>query len=133
MASNGFSGADASAPNEQDVPYILLALSGRDASCFPRAEVIRIHKLQAAVATQLESLQQRLRINMLRNPPRRGRIGNANRLERKSLQSQILATEARIVALEAEARFFTKNPERLRRIEALMFAENLNCPRKPDG
>jgi phage shock protein E len=102
--------ADASVLDEHAATIMLLALSGRGARV-PIEQLLQLHKLQTAAATQLEVVNMRLRNNMLQSTCRRDAKGVSYRVQRLSLQDEKIALEARLVALEAEGRFLAEYPE----------------------
>jgi hypothetical protein len=93
MAETRDSAADATVLNEHDAAMILLALSGSD-------------KILTATNRQYLVVKEQLRINMMRNPPRRGGTCDVYWMQRGRLQAEKVALEAELVTIKAEGRFF---------------------------
>jgi hypothetical protein len=111
MASTRDGDADDVVRNERDASIMLLALAGREALYVPPVDLSHLHKLQTAAATQLQVVQERLRINMLQTTPSMDRKGVACRLERQTLQDKKKKLEARLLALQAQGRFAAEYPQ----------------------
>jgi lactam utilization protein B len=110
MAGSRDSAAYIDALNQHEASIMLLALSGSKACRRMNAEELQLIKLQRGVEAKLQLAKKRLQTNLLHNPPRIRKKDAARMQQRGYLQEEIVSLEAKLVALQAEARFFALNP-----------------------
>jgi hypothetical protein len=110
MTDEGENAADAAVLNENDASIMLLALSGRQASCGLNAEVSHVQKRVLAAEKRLEVVKMRLRLDTCQRTPGMGGKLSTFTLQQHALQAELVSLEALLVSLDVEGRYYAANP-----------------------